>query len=52
MNSYKIEAPSEENNELPKNPNKIWREFVKKEYDNDKGETEWINQRIIIKNFK
>ena len=32
-----IEAPSEENNELPKEPNKIW-DFVKREYNNDKEE--------------
>ena len=35
-----IEAPSKESNKLPKEPNKIWRDFVKKkkEYENDKEE--------------
>ena len=35
---YKLEVLSEGNNGLPKELNKIWRDFLMQEYDNDKEE--------------
>ena len=45
-----MEAPLEENNGLPKDPNKIWGGFDKKKIMIT-IKKKWINQGIIIKNL-